>query len=163
MALYELYDGLMCRLFPSSLKGAALTWFHFLPPLTIRNFEEVGTMFAEHFICSRRSKKDLGDIVKIQMRSGETIRQYVDHFSILKFEVEDCNEGVAIMAFQNGLPSKNGLKESLIKRTPSDLRDLMGRAEKYAKKPREKDQRGEKGKKPGASTNEVREGQGMFF
>ncbi|KAK1325764.1 hypothetical protein QJS10_CPA01g01828 [Acorus calamus] len=97
------------------------------------------------------------------------------------------------MTFQNGLPSRNGLKESLIKRTPSDLRDMMGRAEKYAKveekskllkqvvavsmsspastspsskparEPRPKEQWGEKSRRSGSSTNEVREGQGMYF
>ncbi|KAK1324886.1 hypothetical protein QJS10_CPA01g01873 [Acorus calamus] len=65
--------------------------------------------------------------------SRETIRQYVDRLRILKFEVEDYNEDATIMAFQNGLPSRNGLKESLIKHTPFDLCDLKGRAEKYAK------------------------------
>ncbi|KAK1274008.1 hypothetical protein QJS04_geneDACA015230 [Acorus gramineus] len=152
-------------------------------------------MFAEHFIYSRRRKKDLGDLMKIQMLSGEMIRQFVDRFRILKFKVEDCNEDAAIMAFRNGLSSGNGLKESLIKHTPYHLRDLMGRAEKYAKveeesktlklamvasrspptvatpslaikrpqEPHKKDQRGKKGKRLCASTNEVREGRGMFF
>ncbi|KAK1278190.1 hypothetical protein QJS04_geneDACA014412 [Acorus gramineus] len=78
MALYELYDKLMCRLFPSSLEGAALNWFHLLPPAIIHTFEELGTMFAKHFICSKQRKKDLGDLMKIQMQQGETIRQYVD-------------------------------------------------------------------------------------
>ncbi|KAK1258059.1 hypothetical protein QJS04_geneDACA020740 [Acorus gramineus] len=68
MALYELYDGLMCHLFPSSLERPALAWFHLLPPVTIQTFEELDTMFAEHFIYSRRRKKDLGDLMKIQMQ-----------------------------------------------------------------------------------------------
>ncbi|KAK1257244.1 60S ribosomal protein L7-3 [Acorus gramineus] len=37
------------------------------------------------------------------------------------------------MAFCNGLPARKGLKESLIKRILTDLRDLMGHAEKYTK------------------------------
>ncbi|KAK1263912.1 hypothetical protein QJS04_geneDACA016260 [Acorus gramineus] len=47
--------------------------------------------------------------------------------------VKDFNEDAAVMAFRNGLPADNSVKELLIKRTPFDLRDLMGRAEKYAK------------------------------
>ncbi|KAK1286286.1 hypothetical protein QJS10_CPB20g00743 [Acorus calamus] len=65
MALYELYDGLMCHLFPSGLEGAALTWFYLLPPVSIRTFEDLRIIFAEHFIYSRRRKKDLGDLMKI--------------------------------------------------------------------------------------------------
>ncbi|KAK1296822.1 hypothetical protein QJS10_CPB15g00841 [Acorus calamus] len=160
---------------------------------SIRTFEELETIFDEHFIYNRRRKMDLGDLMKIQMNSGKMIWQYVDRFHILKFKVEDCNEDVVVMAFRNSLSSENGLKESLIKRTPSDLQDLMERAEKYAKVEEEskllkqavaafksssactspstkstreshpKEPRGEKSRKSGTSTNEVREGQGIYF
>ncbi|KAK1277017.1 L-ascorbate oxidase [Acorus gramineus] len=90
------------------------------------------------------------------------------------------------MVFRNGLPAENDLKESLIKRTPSDLCDLMGHAEKYAKveeeskllketvatvrsilptapNSRPKDRRSKKDKRIGASTTEVRKGRGTYF
>jgi len=40
----------MCKAFPTILKGAARAWFSKFPPGTIGNFEQLGESFVHHFI-----------------------------------------------------------------------------------------------------------------
>ena len=43
--LYTNEDAILCRVFPMSLKGAALTWYGGLPPRSIDNFDTL----VKHF------------------------------------------------------------------------------------------------------------------
>ena len=43
-------DEVMCRAFPTTLKGAARVWFSKIPPGTIVDFEQLNKGFVRHFI-----------------------------------------------------------------------------------------------------------------
>ena len=40
----------LCRAFPTILKGATKVWFSKFPPSTIGNLEQLGESFVRHFI-----------------------------------------------------------------------------------------------------------------
>jgi len=44
--LYTNDDAIMCRAFPTSLKGVALTWYGGLPPRSINNFDTLVGHFS---------------------------------------------------------------------------------------------------------------------
>ena len=50
-------DKIMCRAFPTTLKGAVRIWFSRLTPNSINTFKELSTQFTSHFIGRHRYKK----------------------------------------------------------------------------------------------------------
>ena len=43
-------DEVMCRVFPTTLKGPAQVWFSKIPPNSVSFFEELSTLFVNNFI-----------------------------------------------------------------------------------------------------------------
>ena len=50
MHLQGVPDEIMCRAFPTTLKGSARIWFNRLTPSSIGTFKELSAQFASHFI-----------------------------------------------------------------------------------------------------------------
>ena len=49
-------DRLLCKMFPASLRGPALTWFHKLPHNSINSFYELWGTFISQYLYSMRQK-----------------------------------------------------------------------------------------------------------
>ena len=72
----------MCREFPTTLKGAVTrVWFSKIPPRTIADFEQLSKGFVHHFIGGQRHKKLTANLLNIQQAKGESLRQYVTQFN----------------------------------------------------------------------------------
>ena len=52
ISLYTWNDAILCRVFPTTLKGGALSWFTRLPPLSIDCFNTLVKKFGAHFATS---------------------------------------------------------------------------------------------------------------
>ena len=50
MHLQGVPDEIMCRAFPTTLKGPAQLWFSKIPPNTVSSFEELSKLFVNNFI-----------------------------------------------------------------------------------------------------------------
>ena len=85
-------------------------------------------------------------LLSIKMGPGEMLRSYANRYWELYNEIGDGNEKIAMSTFRMGLPKNSELQESLTKRPPEDMRQLMRRIEKY--KRLEDDQLQNKGKAP---------------
>ena len=53
ISLYTWNDAIVCRVFPTTLKGAVLSWFTCLPPLCIDCFDTLVEKFGAQFATSR--------------------------------------------------------------------------------------------------------------
>ena len=56
MMLQMTPDKVLCRAFPTTLKGAAKVWFSKIPPGTIANFEQLSKCFVRHFIGGKDTR-----------------------------------------------------------------------------------------------------------
>ena len=54
MILSARNDRLLCKVFPASLKGLTLAWFHKLPRGSINLFSELWVAFVSQYLCSVR-------------------------------------------------------------------------------------------------------------
>jgi len=70
-------DEVMCRAFPTTLKGAARVWFSKIPSGTIADFEQLSKGFIRHFIGGQKHKKPTGHL----QVERESLRQYVTRFN----------------------------------------------------------------------------------
>ena len=59
-------DEIMCRAFPTKLKGPARIWFSRLTPNFIGTFKELSSQFASHFIRGHRYKKSTACLMTIK-------------------------------------------------------------------------------------------------
>ncbi|GAB2267848.1 hypothetical protein Dimus_038687 [Dionaea muscipula] len=81
MSLQKFSDGMMCRAFPSTFKGAARRWFHRLPPNSISSFEEFAEKFIAQFASSSVFTKSIPNLFDVKQKANETLRQFMSRFS----------------------------------------------------------------------------------
>ena len=67
----------------------------------------------------------------IKMKVSETLWSYANRYWELYNEIGGGNEKIATCTFRMGLPEYSELRESLRKRPPKDMRQLMRRIEEY--------------------------------
>ncbi|XP_050255263.1 uncharacterized protein LOC126701186 [Quercus robur] len=65
------------------------------------------------------------------MKVGETLRSYASRYWELYNEIGEGNEKIMASTFRMGLPEDSELRESLSKRPPENMRQLMRRIEEY--------------------------------
>ena len=130
MHLQGIPDEIMCRAFPTMLKGLARIWFSRLTPNSISSFKELSAQFALHFIGGHRYKKSTACLMNIKQREDETLRSYITHFNKEALSIDEANDKILIVAFTNGLQKRKFLF-SLYKNDPNTMSDVLYRATKY--------------------------------
>ena len=146
MSLHAHNDALMCKVFPFSLGSTALRWFNGSRKGSIRSFAELIQEFGSRFVTCSRVPQPVDALLSIKMWFGETLRSYASRYWELYNEIGGGNEKIAASTFRMGLPEDFELWESLTKRPPEDMRQLMRRIEEY--KRLEDDRLQNKGKAP---------------
>ncbi|XP_030942925.1 uncharacterized protein LOC115967905 [Quercus lobata] len=131
MSLHTHNDALMCKVFPSSLGPTALRWFNGLRKGSIRSFSELIQEFGVLFVMCSRVPQLVDALLSMKMRAGETLRSYASRSWELYNEIGGDNERVAASIFRMGLLEDFGLRESLTKKPPEGMQQLMRRIEEY--------------------------------
>ena len=70
-------DVLLCKVFPVSLQGQTLSWFHRLPPNSVGNFRDLSEAFVGQYLCSTRHKQNISTLQNIKMQDNESLRKFV--------------------------------------------------------------------------------------
>ncbi|XP_030936091.1 uncharacterized protein LOC115961211 [Quercus lobata] len=128
MHLQGVPDEIMCRAFPTTLKGPARVWFSKLTPNTVSTFKELSGHFVTHFIRGQRHRKSSVAILNIKQQKDESLRSYVTRFNKETLLIDEADDKVLVTAFTSGLKQgefffsiyKNDLKmmaETLYKAT----------------------------------------------
>ena len=81
MHLYEEPDEIMCRVFPTTLKGPTRIWFSRLTPNSISTFKELSAQFALRFIEGHTYNKSTACLISIKQQEDETLRSYIARFN----------------------------------------------------------------------------------
>ena len=130
MHLQGVPDEIMCRAFPTMLKGPARIWFSRLTPNSINTFKELSTQFTSHFIGGHRYKRSIACLMSINQREDETLRSYITRFNKEALSIDEADDKILIAAFTNGL-RKGKFLFSLYKNEPKTMSDVLYRATKY--------------------------------
>ena len=85
-------------------------------------------------------------LLSMKMRVEEILRSYASQYWELYNEIGGSNEKIVARTFRMGLPEDSELWESLTRKPPEDMRQLMRRVEEY--KRLEDDRLQSKGKAP---------------
>jgi len=98
MSLYTTDDAILCWVFPTSLKGSALSWFMKLPPNSIDSFETLEVKFDVQFATSRPHHLTSIALVSIRQEKRESLRKFIDRFGKVALSIRNLSPDVAIHA-----------------------------------------------------------------
>ena len=103
MHLQGVPDEIICRAFPTTLKGPARIWFSRLTPSSINTFKKLSAQFTSHFIGGHRYKRSTACLMTIKQRKDETLRSYITHFNKEALSIDEADDKILVGAFTNGL------------------------------------------------------------
>ncbi|XP_058784380.1 uncharacterized protein LOC131659170 [Vicia villosa] len=79
---YHVVQGsIKCRIFPTTLRKGAMTWYRNLPPNSIHSWTELKELFLSHFTASRRQPKSEANLEAVIQGTNEPLRDYLDRFN----------------------------------------------------------------------------------
>ena len=129
LGLQQPPDEILCRSFPTILKGAAREWFTKLPTSSVDNFEQLSNAFLCHFIGGQRPKRPADHLLTIRQGEKETLRSYVQRFTRETLEVDEADDKVQLTTFKVGLRSKEFVA-SLAKNPPKTMAETLLKVQK---------------------------------
>ena len=130
MHLQGVANAIMCRAFPTTLKGATRIWFSRLTPNSISTFKELSAQFTTHFIGRHRYKKSTAYLMSIKQREVETLQSYISRFNKEALSIDEADDKILVAAFTNGL-RKGKFLFSLYKNDLKTMSEVLYRATKY--------------------------------
>ncbi|RVX11556.1 hypothetical protein CK203_015845 [Vitis vinifera] len=125
-------DALLCKVFPASLQGQALSWFHRLPPNSIDNFRDLSEAFVGQYLCSARHKQNISTLQNIKMRDNESLREFVKRFGQAVLQIEVCSMDAVLQIFKRSICPGTPFLNHWQKKPPTTMDDLFRRANKYS-------------------------------
>jgi hypothetical protein len=102
-----------------------------LPNESIGSWGELESQFTKKNCSTYKRPASLEEVKACVQRKGETLRSYIQHWSIIKNSAEDVSDKQAIDAFSVGL-RRSDLVEEIGTTRPTIVAKLMEQANKFA-------------------------------
>ncbi|GKV37510.1 hypothetical protein SLEP1_g45536 [Rubroshorea leprosula] len=123
-------DALMCKIFPSTFRGNARTWYYSLPPRLISFYTEMASAFATKFSSRRLIRKTTSELMRVKQRDRESLKNYMSRFNDAVLEVSSFDQAVGIVAVIAGL-KHDRFRDSLIKHAATTFSEVNNRSLKF--------------------------------
>ena len=125
-------DRLLCKVFPASLKGLALAWFHKLPRGSINTFGELWAAFVSQYLCSVRQKGNISSLKSILKREDESIRDFTRRFGQAVQQIDVYSMDAVLKNLRRSFGSITPFFQSLSLDSPVTMEELYRRADKFS-------------------------------
>ena len=125
-------DRLLCKVFPASLKGLALAWFHKLPSRSINTFSQLWTVFVSQYLCSVRQKGNISSLQSILRREEESIRDFTRRFRQAVQQIDIYSMDVVLQNFRRSFGPTISFFQSLSLDPPITMEELYRRVDKFS-------------------------------
>jgi hypothetical protein len=113
------------------LTGAARSWLNTLANESIGSWGELENQFVRDFRSTYKRPASLEEVKACMQRKGETLRSYIQQWSVIKNLVEVVSDERAIDAFSAGL-HRSDLVEEIGRTRPTTVAKLMEEANRFA-------------------------------
>ena len=125
-------DRLLCKVFPASLKGPALAWFHKLPRGSLNSFSELWAAFVSQYLCFVRQKGNISSLQSIFKRDDESIRDFTWRFGQVVQQIDTYSMDTVLQNFRRSFGLTTPFFQSLSLYPPATMEELYRRADKYS-------------------------------
>ncbi|GKV05833.1 hypothetical protein SLEP1_g17797 [Rubroshorea leprosula] len=123
-------DALMCKIFPSALRGNARTWYYSLPPRSISSYTDMTSTFATKFSSRRLIRKTTSELMRVKQRDGESLKNFMSRFNDAVLKVNSFDQAVGITAVISGLGHER-FRDSLLKHPATTFSEVNDRSLKF--------------------------------
>ena len=130
MHLQRVPNKIMCKVFPTTLKGLAWVWFNKIPPNTIGSFEELSKLFINKFIGGQSHKRSSSNLLTIEQGENECLQSFITHFNREALTIDEMDDKLMLAAFHNGV-SSNLFIHKLYDQEPQTMAELVHSAQSF--------------------------------
>ena len=127
LGLQQPPNEILCRSFPTTLKGAAREWFTKLPKSSVNSYKQLSSAFLCHFNRRQCPKRLADHLLTNKQGEKETLRSYVKRFTQETLEVDDADDKVQLTTFKAGLKSRDFVV-LLVKNPPKTMLEMLLKA-----------------------------------
>ena len=120
------------QVFPASLKGPALAWFHKLPWRSINSFSELWATFISQYLCLVRQKGNINSLQTIFKQEDESIRDFTRRFGRAIQQIDLYIMDAVLQNFRRSFGPTTPFFHSLSLDPPMIMEGLNIRANKYS-------------------------------
>ena len=125
-------DRLMCKVFPASLKGSTLAWFHKLPRGSINSFDELWAVFVSKYLFSVRQKGNINSLQAILKREDESIWDFMHKFGQAVQQIDVYSIDAILQNLWRSFGPTTLFFQSLSMDPPVTMEELHRRADKFS-------------------------------
>ena len=115
---------IMCRAFPTTLKGPTRVWFSKIPLNSISSFEDLSKLFVNNFIRGQRHKHSSSSLLTIEQGENESLRLFITRFNREALSVDEVDDKLLLAAFHNGVNSDLFIHK-LYEKKPQSMAELV--------------------------------------
>ena len=105
MHLQGVLNEIICRAFPTTLKGPMRVWFSKIPPNSVSSFKELSKLFVNNFIGGQRYKRSSSSLLTIEQGENERLQSFITRFNREALTVDEVDDKLLLAAFHNGVNS----------------------------------------------------------
>ncbi|XP_021759179.1 uncharacterized protein LOC110724091 [Chenopodium quinoa] len=132
MLLYTDTDAVWCKVFPTTLVGAASDWFTNLPPRSIDSFDTLVELFTSQYISNSARQRTSGELMSVRQRKDESLRYFVRRFNNEANTILKLQQEIVVMALMSGLIDSD-FKRYMARKSFPNLGIAFNKAHEYIK------------------------------
>ncbi|XP_021738353.1 uncharacterized protein LOC110704846 [Chenopodium quinoa] len=132
MILYTNSDAVWCKVFPTTLVGAAADWFNNLENGAIHSFQQLAEMFVGQYVSNSVRQRTSGELMAVTQKADESLRDYIRRFNNEANTIPRLQQEIAVMALMNGL-NDSEFKRYLTRKNQPTLAAAFNKAHDYIK------------------------------
>ncbi|XP_021773214.1 uncharacterized protein LOC110737146 [Chenopodium quinoa] len=132
MLLYTDTDAVWCKVFPTTLIGAASDWFTNLEPGSIDGFDTLVKLFTGQYISNSARQRTSGELMSVKQKRDESLRDFVRRFNNEANTIPRLQQEIAVMALMNGLADID-FKKYMARKSFPNLGAAFNKAHDYIK------------------------------
>ncbi|WJX89707.1 hypothetical protein P8452_71681 [Trifolium repens] len=119
-----------CKIFSTTLRKGALTWYKGLPPQSIDSWTEICRQFTAHFTASRKHPLTISALEAIVQRDDEPLQEYIDRFNKIAVQVR-VEDKMKLYLMDRGLRLGSDFAKAVGIEEIRTLDTFLERAQKY--------------------------------